>query len=58
MEQGASGAELQRARGEVAVLGDRLARAQAEADACRRQLRDAEAGQSFTAELCAGHRRP
>ena len=44
MEQGASGAELQRARGEVAVLGDRLARAQAEADACRRQLRDAEAG--------------
>lgn len=46
--QGASGAELQRCRGEVAVLCDRLARAQAQADASRRQLRDAEA------RLCLG----
>jgi hypothetical protein len=44
VEQGASGVEVQRCRGEVAVLGDRLARAQAEAEACRRQLQDAEAG--------------
>lgn len=38
----ASAAELDRARAEIALLGDRLARAQCEADSCRQQMREAQ----------------